>query len=121
MIKIFLLSSRLLMITHLLQVLVKKPIFSILFSKLVLNARLAFNEFFQNKLESVQYNAALAITGAIRDSSREKLYREFDLESLKSRRRYPKLCLFFKLKKMNIPLTPLIFFQSFVNTGYHKP
>ena len=33
----------------------------------------AFNESFQNKLESVQYDAALAITGAIRGSSREKL------------------------------------------------
>ena len=46
----------------------------------------AFNESFQNKLESVQYNAALAITGAIRGSSREKLYQELGLESLKSRR-----------------------------------
>ena len=36
----------------------------------------AFNESFQNKLESVQYNAALAITGAIRGSSREKFYQE---------------------------------------------
>ena len=32
----------------------------------------AFNESFQNKLESLQYNAALAITGAIRGSLREK-------------------------------------------------
>ena len=55
----------------------------------------AFNESFQNKLESVQYNA---ITGAIRGSSR-KLYQELGLESLKSRRWYRKLCLFFKLKK----------------------
>ena len=46
----------------------------------------AFNESFQNKLESVPYNAALAITGAIRGSSREKLYQELGLESLKSRR-----------------------------------
>ena len=47
----------------------------------------AFNESFQNKLESVQYNAALAITGAIRGSSREKLYQELGLlESLKSQR-----------------------------------
>ena len=30
----------------------------------------AFNESFRNRLESVQYNAALEITGAIRDSSR---------------------------------------------------
>ena len=63
----------------------------------------AFNESFQNKLESVQYNAALAITGAIRGSSREKLYQELGLESLKSRRWYRKLYLFFKLKKNKYP------------------
>ena len=63
----------------------------------------AFNESFQNKLESVQYNAALAITGAIRGSSREKLYQELGLESLKSRQWYRKLCLFFKLKKNKNP------------------
>ena len=68
----------------------------------------AFNEFFQNKLESVQYNTVLAITGAIRGSSREKIYQELGLESLKSRRWYRKLCLRFKLKKKNIPLTSLI-------------
>ena len=65
--------------------------------------RIAFNESFQNKLESVQYDAALAITGAIRGSSREKLYQELGLESLKSRRWYRKLCLFFKLKKNKHP------------------
>ena len=59
----------------------------------------AFNESFQNKLESVQYNAALAITGAIRSYSREKLYQELGLELLKSRRWYRKLCLLFKLQK----------------------
>ena len=57
----------------------------------------AFNESSQNKLESVQYNAALAITGAIRGYSREQLYVELGLQSLKSRRWYQKLCLFFKL------------------------
>ena len=45
----------------------------------------AFNESFQNKVEFVQYNAALAITGAIRGSSMEKLYQEIGLESLKLR------------------------------------
>ena len=35
----------------------------------------AFNESFQNKSESVQYNAALAFTGAIRGSTREALPR----------------------------------------------
>ena len=34
----------------------------------------------------MQYNAALAITGAIRGTSREKLYQELGLESLQKRR-----------------------------------
>ena len=38
------------------------------------------------KIESVQYNAALAITGAIKGSSREKLYQELGLEYLYRRR-----------------------------------
>ena len=57
----------------------------------------AFNESFQNKLESVQYDAALAITGAIKGSSRKKFYQELGLESLKAWRWYRKLCLFIKL------------------------
>ena len=48
----------------------------------------AFNESFQNKLESVQYDVALAITGVIRGFSREKLYQELGLVSLKSQRWY---------------------------------
>ena len=56
----------------------------------------AFKESFQNKLESVQYNSTLAITGAIRGSSREKLYQELGLESLKARQWYQKLCFFKK-------------------------
>ena len=59
----------------------------------------AFNGSFQNKVESVQYNAVLAITGAIRGCSRERLYQRLGLESIKSRRWYQKLCLFFKLIK----------------------
>ena len=42
-----------------------------------------YNNSFHQELESIQYNAALAITGAIRCSSREKLYQELGLESLK--------------------------------------
>ena len=42
------------------------------------------NESFSGKLEEIQYNAALAITGAIKKStSREKRYKELGLESLK--------------------------------------
>ena len=39
-------------------------------------------------MESIQYNAALAITSVIRGTYREKIYDEPDLESLRSRRRY---------------------------------
>ena len=41
---------------------------------------------FQQKMETIQYNAALAITGAIRGSSREKRYQELGLETLQQRR-----------------------------------
>ena len=34
------------------------------------------NESFKGKLETVQYNACLAITGAITGTSRERLYRK---------------------------------------------
>ena len=44
------------------------------------------NEQFTNKIEAVQYNSALAITGCIRGTSREKLYSELGLESLSERR-----------------------------------
>ena len=38
------------------------------------------NETFYAKLESVQYNAALDITGGIKPSSNEKIYKELSLE-----------------------------------------
>ena len=41
------------------------------------------NSRLSDKTESVQYNAALAITGAIRGTSKDKLYQELGLESLK--------------------------------------
>ena len=62
-----------------------------------------YNNSFHQKLESIQYNAALAITGAIRGSSREKLYQELGFESLKQRRWFRKLCYFFKITKNESP------------------
>ena len=59
----------------------------------------AFNESFHAKLEPLQYNATLAITGAIRGSSSEKVYQELGLETLKSRRWYRKLSLLYKVLK----------------------
>ena len=57
----------------------------------------AFNESFHKKFESVQFNAAIVITGAIRGTSSKKLFQELGLESLKSRRWFRKLCLFYKI------------------------
>ena len=54
-----------------------------------------FNNSFHEKLELIQYNAALAITGTIRSSSEEKLYQELGFESLQQQQGYQKLCLFF--------------------------
>ena len=55
------------------------------------------NGSFSDKLESVQYNAALAITGAIRGTSKDKLYKELGLEHLSARRWFKRLCLFHKI------------------------
>ena len=46
---------------------------------------------FTNKIESVQYNAALAITGCVRGTSREKFFLELGLTSLYDRRRLHRL------------------------------
>ena len=52
---------------------------------------------FHQKIESVQYNSALVITGAMRGPSKEKLYYELGLETLEKRRWYRELCCFFKI------------------------
>ena len=57
----------------------------------------AYNTSFHQNIESIQYNAALAITGAVRGTSREKLYQELGFESLQQRRWYRKLCCLFKI------------------------
>ena len=54
----------------------------------------ACNFSFHEKLESIQCNTCLAIPGAIRGTSSEKLYQEFGLESWKLRRWFRKLCHF---------------------------
>ena len=58
-----------------------------------------FNDAFQEKLETVQYSAALNITEAIKGTSRERLYKELGLESLCDRRWYRKLVFFYKILK----------------------
>ena len=61
------------------------------------------NESFCEKQKSVQYKAALAITGAIQSTSRDKIFQELGLESLKSRRWYKHLRCMFKIMKEEAP------------------
>ena len=63
----------------------------------------AYNMSFHRKLESIQYNACLAITGTIRGTSKEKLCQEIGLESLQLRRCYRKLGMFYKIFKSKSP------------------
>ena len=58
---------------------------------------------FQQKMETIQYNAALAITGTIRGSYREKLHQELGLETLQQRRWHRKLRCFYKILKSQSP------------------
>ena len=52
--------------------------------------------YMMEKLESVQYSAALAVTGTWRGTSRERLYNELGWESLSSRRWSRRLILLYK-------------------------
>ena len=61
------------------------------------------NESFCDEIESVQYKAALAITGAIQGTSREKIYLELGLELLQPRRWYKRLCCMYKIMTEKAP------------------
>ena len=62
-----------------------------------------YNVSFHQKIESIQYNAALPITGIIGGTSRENLYLELGFESLVSRRWYCNLCCFYEVFKTQSP------------------
>ena len=63
----------------------------------------AYNMSFHQKMEFIQYNACLAITGAIRGTSKENLYREIGLESLQLSCWYRKLGMLYKIFKSRSP------------------
>ena len=63
----------------------------------------AFNNSFKEKLESIRYNACVALTGAISSTSKEKIYQEFGSESLQDRRWCRKLCLFYRVLENENP------------------
>ena len=68
-------------------------------------------------MESIQYNAALAITGAVRGTSWEKLYQELGFESLQQRCWYRKLCCLFEIINSQSP-SYLFQLVSSPNTRY---
>ena len=59
----------------------------------------SFNNSFLQKIESLQYNTALAITSAIRGTLRENIYQELGLESPFNKDAGIENCLFFKVYK----------------------
>ena len=61
------------------------------------------NDLFKKKIESIQYNAALAITGAIRGTSMDKIFSELGLEYLSDRRWMRRLVMFFKIENGMAP------------------
>ena len=58
-----------------------------------------FSMSFQQKMKTIQDNAALAITGAIRGSSKQKLYQELGLDTLQQLCWNRKLHYFYKIVK----------------------
>ena len=60
-------------------------------------------ESLNQKIERIQYNAALIITGAIKGTYQSRSYNELGLESLKFKRWFRKLCTFYKIKITGVP------------------
>ena len=69
------------------------------------------NNTFSNKLETVQYNAAVAITTAIKGTSRKKLYQKLGLEYLQQRRWMIQLSFFYKVVSTKLPIFIILFLQ----------
>ena len=65
----------------------------------------AYNVSFHQKLESIQYNSSLAITGTIRGTSAEKIYNELVLEDEDGAGHYPAPINFMKVILQNALLT----------------
>ena len=56
-----------------------------------------------NVIERVQYNAPLAITGSIKGTSQLKIHNELGIETLKFKRWFRRLCVYYKTKTTEIP------------------
>ena len=57
----------------------------------------------RNNERRIQHNPALVVTDAIQETSRSMLYSKIDLESLKFRCWFRKLCIVYKIKETCVP------------------
>ena len=77
--------------------------------------------------ESAQCEAAVAITGVIKGTSKLKLYKELGLETLKFRQWCRRLCMLYKVKTSGLPLNHSKYikvndsFNTQLNEGGLKP
>ena len=77
------------------------------------------NEKFIGNLESIQYNATLAVAGAVEGISKENLYNELGLKHLRERVR--RQSLFHEIYNLKLPkylctLIALVIFFFFITT-----
>ena len=73
---------------------------------------------FTKKLESILYNAVLAITGAIRGTSKDKLYNKLGLETLEKGNK--KLCCFFEIFQISMFKVHIQYYSGFCEYPKHK-
>ena len=76
------------------------------------------NSSLMSKLESTQYAAALAVSGAWRGTNTDKLFEKLGLESLAHRRWYRRLCLFYKIMNNGTPEYTRRYLPTFKQNPY---
>ena len=76
------------------------------------------NSSLMSKLESTQYAAALAVSGAWRGTDTDKLFEELGWESLAHRRWYKRLCLFYKIMNNGSPEYTRRYLPTFKQNPY---
>ena len=76
------------------------------------------NSSLMSKLESTQYAAALAVSGAWRGTNGDKLFEELGWESLAHRRWYRRLCLFYKIINNSTPEYTRRYLPTFKENPY---
>ena len=68
---------------------------------ILLDSKLTFEEHYKTILNKTN-RTILTLTGAIRSTSKEKIYQKLGLDSLQVQRWYRKVCLFYKIKQKSV-------------------